>query len=214
MKTLESFPKYLTQLRSTLHFLLRERVDQNTQNLQRGLPPFILKEFLAAHPLDASIPTEHGGRGSHPEEILPVLDAVAYESLPLGLIMGISGALFAEPMAKYAAPEVAAPVFRRIREDGALGGLMITEPDYGTDALNMQTNYRSDGDSYRIAGEKHWAGLSGWADYWLVTARRRGDDGALTRELGFFFADARQPGQLIRVKEYYNNLGLYMIPYG
>jgi len=214
MSSTESFSTYLGRVRETLAFLMRERVDQDRQNLQRGLPPFFLREFLMSRPVDASIPVEHGGRGAAPEEILAVLDSVAYESLPLGLIMGINGALFAEPMAKYAAPEVATPVFRRMREEGALGGLMITEPDFGTDALNMQTAFQRDGDGYRVRGEKHWAGLSGWADYWLVTARRRGDDGKLTREMGFFFADSRQPDQLIRVKEYYNNLGLYMIPYG
>jgi alkylation response protein AidB-like acyl-CoA dehydrogenase len=26
-------------------------------------------------------------------------------------------------------------------------------------------------DNYQINGLKHWAGLTGWADYWLITAR-------------------------------------------
>ncbi len=214
MKTPEPFQKYINRLQNTLQFLMRERMDQNRQNLQRGIPPFFLKEFLAAKPVDVSISREYGGRGANPEEILAVLDTVAYESLPLGLIMGINGALFAEPMSKYADPEVAAPVLKRMREEGALGGLMITEPDYGTDALNMQTHYQLKGDTYHIEGEKHWAGLSGWADYWLVTARKKKEDGTLSRDLGFFFCDSRRPEQLVRVKEYYNNLGLYMIPYG
>ncbi|MCG8478519.1 MAG: acyl-CoA dehydrogenase, partial [Spirochaetales bacterium] len=165
-------------------------------------------------PLDASIPTIHGGRGADPREILSVLEASAYESLPLSLMLAISGALFAEPMAKYADGAVAGPVFERMRHDGALGGLMITEPEYGTDALGMRTHYREDGERFVISGEKHWAGLTGWADYWLVTARRAREDGTLNRAIDFFFCDSRQPDQLIRVEEYYNNLGLYMIPYG
>jgi alkylation response protein AidB-like acyl-CoA dehydrogenase len=91
---------------------------------------------------------------------------------------------------------------------------MITEPDFGTDALNMRTSYQTTNRGYAIRGEKHWAGLTGWADYWLVTARRQNTDGSLHRDIGFFFIDSRQPDQLIRVKEYYHNLGLYMIPYG
>lgn len=210
----EPFSAYLDRYRQTVRFLFRERLDQDRLNLQRGLPPFLLKEILASRPLDASIPLEYGGRGSDAREILAILEASAYESLPLSLIMGISGALFTEPMAKYADKAIAEPVFARLRDEGALGGLMITEPGFGTDALGMTTSYATGPDGYRIRGEKHWAGLSGWADYWIVTARRRAADGSLGRDLGFFFCDSRRPGQLVRVEEYYNNLGLYMIPYG
>ncbi|MEX2442680.1 MAG: acyl-CoA dehydrogenase family protein [Alkalispirochaeta sp.] len=214
MNQAEPFTAYLQRFSETVRFLFRDRIDQNGQNLHRGIPPFILKEVLAQKPLDASIPKEHGGRGADAAEILAVLEAAAYESLPLSLMMGISGALFAEPMAKYADPTVAGPVFVRLRNEGALGGLMITEPDFGTDALNMRTYYQITDGGYAIRGEKHWAGLTGWADYWLVTARRKNEDGSLHRDIGFFFIDSRRPDQLIRVKEYYNNLGLYMIPYG
>lgn len=214
MNQAEPFTTYLQRFVTTVRFLFRDRIDQNDQNLQRGIPPFVLKEVLAQKPLDASIPKKYEGRGADAAEILAVLEAAAYESLPLSLMMGISGALFSEPMAKYAEPAVAAPVFTRLRNEGALGGLMITEPDFGTDALNMRTNYQNTDTGYAIQGEKHWAGLTGWADYWLVTARRRNNDGSLHRDIGFFFIDSRQPDQLIRVKEYYNNLGLYMIPYG
>ncbi len=212
--TVEPFKTYMNRLRETLRFLMYERLDQDRQNLQRGIPPFFLREFLNTRPIDASISTRYGGRGADPAEILSVLDTVAYESLPLGLILGINGALFAEPMSKYADPDIAGPVLKRMREENAMGGLMITEPDYGTDALNMQTSFHRNDDGYHIKGEKHWAGLSGWADYWLVTARRRKEDGSLSREIGFFFCDSRRPEQLVRVEEYYNNLGLYMIPYG
>lgn len=214
MKQAESFPSYLERYSETVRFLFRERIDQDQQNLRRGIPPFVLKEILATRPLEASVPTEYGGRGARAEEILALLEASSYESLPLSLMMGISGALFAEPMSKYAAPDVAAPVLTRLLDDGALGGLMITEPDFGTDALNMRTSYRATPEGFAITGEKHWAGLTGWADYWIVTARPQNADGSLARDIGFFFCDSRHPGQLIQVEEYYNNLGLYMIPYG
>lgn len=210
----EPFASFLDRFKNKLRFLFGERFDQERQNLTRGLPPFFLKEILAMRPLAASIPREYGGRGARAEEILQVLDAGAYESLPLSLILGISGALFAEPISKYAPESVAEPVLERLRNDRALGGMMITEPGYGTDALSMRTRYREVDGGYEISGEKHWAGLTGWADYWLVTARREKEDGSLNRNIDFFFCDSRQPGQLIRVEEYYNNLGLYMIPYG
>ena len=90
---------------------------------------------------------------------------------------------------------------------------MITEPDYGSEALKMQTGYTYDEstNTYSIKGLKHWAGLTGMADYWLMTAREL-KDGELGRDISFFVHDTRNGG--IEVEEYYNNLGLYMLPYG
>jgi alkylation response protein AidB-like acyl-CoA dehydrogenase len=42
-----------------------------------------------------------------------------------------------------------------------MGGLMITEPDYGSDALNMKTQNKLEGEKYHIKGTKHWQGLTG-----------------------------------------------------
>ena len=92
---------------------------------------------------------------------------------------------------------------------------MITEPEHGSGALGMQTAYTTTRrDSYHIQGTKHWAGLTGWADYWLLTARARATNGELRRDIDFFVCDVNAPGQHIEVEEVYKNLGLRMIPYG
>jgi len=95
-----------------------------------------------------------------------------------------------------------------------MGGLMITEPDHGSDALNMQTSNVKIGSNYHIKGIKHWQGLTGMADYWLITSRNKEETGELNRDIDFFICDVQQPNQRIQVKEYYNNIGLYPIPYG
>ncbi len=76
-------------------------------------------------------------------------------------------ALFLEPVAKYAQEAVKEDVFNRFLTQQIMGGLMITEPDYGSDALNMQTSNVRTGSHYHIQGTKHWQGLTGMADYWL-----------------------------------------------
>ncbi len=47
-----------------------------------------------------------------------------------------------------------------------------------------------------------------------MTSRKKLDDGTLQRDIYFFFCDAQQPGQTLYVEEYFNNIGLYPIPYG
>lgn len=91
---------------------------------------------------------------------------------------------------------------------------MITEPDFGTDALSMRTSFLQSDKGYSIKGSKHWGGLTGLADFWLVTARRDKGGDNLARDIDLFIVEKSQPGQEIEVEEYYHKLGLFLIPYG
>lgn len=218
------FPEITAQNQSSAAFLNRvkksiedifvpgEKTDK--MSIRRGLADEHLSHILNTQPLAAAIPVEYGGRGGHLEENLALLSIAAYESLPLSLTFGINSALFLQPFAKYAREEVKAPVFKRFLEDNNMGGLMITEPDHGSDALNMDTAHVLLNDRYHLKGRKHWAGLTGKADFWLLTARRKNAQGILERDIDFFLCDQHQPEQKIHVEEYFENLGLYQIPYG
>ncbi len=211
----KSFSEFLDRYRSRLTQLFESRTTADRLNLNRGLPPFAMNLVREVDPLSVYIPTEYGGRGNNISECLSILEATGYESLPLCLTIGINGGLFLQPLGKYGNESIKRPIFEQFTRNKKMGGLMITEPDHGSDALSMQTAYTATGnDSYHIEGTKHWAGLTGWADYWLLTARARATDGNLRRDIDFFVCDVNAPGQHIEVEEVYRNLGLRMIPYG
>jgi alkylation response protein AidB-like acyl-CoA dehydrogenase len=209
-----SFDVYLANYREQLHNLFSLRTDLNELSLNRGLPPYVLRGILACGPLASFIPEEYGGRGGKVWESLSVLEASSYVSLPLSLMIGINGALFLQPLANYGNDSVKRDIFERFIRQQNMGGLMITEPDFGSDALRMQTAFREHEDHYHIRGTKHWAGLTGWADCWLITARREDKNGQLARDVDFFVYDNSGIDQGIVVEEYFENLGLYMLPYG
>ncbi len=210
----EDFSVFLSAYREKLRQVFHVRADIEQLSLRRGLPPFVMREIRSCDPLSVYIPTAYGGRGGHVHEGLAVLAASSYESLALSLTFGINWALFLQPVAKYGQEVVKMPIFQRFLRDKHMGGLMITEPDYGSDALNMQTAYVEHDGHYHLQGIKHWGGLTGWAEFWLITARERGQDGNLQRDIDFFICDVNSPGQEIEVEEFFENLGLYMIPYG
>ncbi len=210
----ENFSEFLQKLENTLKSVFYERADINTFSQQRGLPPLVMREIMATNPFSVAVPSEYGGRGVKVHEILSVMSAASYESLPLSLTFGINMALFMQPVAKYANESVKPGIFKRFLEKQNMGGLMITEPDFGSDALGMQTSNSKSGNHYHIKGTKHWQGLTGMADYWLITSRAINKDGELNRDIDFFVADVTQQGQQVKVEEYFDNLGLYMIPYG
>jgi alkylation response protein AidB-like acyl-CoA dehydrogenase len=208
------FDAFLTDFKTRLQHLFHVRADIDKISLKRGMPPFLLREILASNPLSIFIPATYGGRGGQIHQGLALLAAASYESLPLSLGFGINWALFLQPVAKYACESIRQPVFDGFLTQQKMGGLMITEPDYGSDALHMQSSYTQVGEHYAIQGVKHWAGLTGWADYWLLTARQKSASGQLARDVDFFICDVAAPQQSIQVEEVFENLGVYLLPYG
>ena len=208
------FSQFLESLKEKMKQVFHVRADIDQLSLKRGLPPFVMREIMSVNPLSVGIPTQYGGRGGVMKENLGLLATASYESLALSLTFGINSALFLQPFGKFGQDEVKAPVFNRFLNDKAMGGLMITEPDYGSDALNMQTSYTESGSKYHLKGKKHWAGLTGWADFWLLSARQQSKSEKLQRDIDFFLCDVTAPGQNIVVEEFFENLGLYAIPYG
>ena len=209
-----SFSEFLDNLKEKMKQVFHVRADIDQLSLKRGLPPFVMREIMSVNPLSVGIPKQYGGRGGVMKENIGLLAAASYESLALSLTFGINSALFLQPFGKFGQEKVKANVFNRFLNEKAMGGLMITEPDYGSDALNMQTSYTESGSKYHLKGKKHWAGLTGWADFWLLSARQQSKSEKLQRDIDFFLCDVTAPGQNIVVEEFFENLGLYAIPYG
>src|SRR6056297_3210426 len=184
----EPLDAFLERYGRVLRRVFRNPTEDVRRHLVRGLPPSELREVLAQRPLSVFIPARHGGRGEHVHEGLAMLERTAYDSLAMSLTLGINGALFLQPVAKYGSDAIHGPIFERFLDHQNMGGLMMTEPGYGSDALSMQTSWTQEGDRYRIHGTKHWAGLTGLA--------------------------AHRSGEAVVVEERFENLGLYAIPYG
>lgn len=208
------FQQFINNIRGTLRDLISNEADLETVNHLEGLPRKLLDPILASSPQSIFIPKAHGGDGGIPSRCLTLLETVSYESIAVGLMLGINGSLFLDPIAKYGSEVAKKRVFGRFLQENVLGGLMITEPDFGTDALAMQTFYQETDQEAHIQGDKHWGGLTGLADFWLMTARKKRQNGALSRDVDLFICEMNQPGQRIVVESYYHKLGLFLIPYG
>jgi alkylation response protein AidB-like acyl-CoA dehydrogenase len=210
----QTFDEMISSLKSTLKDLFDERNQDIARLKTRGLTTEELRSIMKCRPLSVAIPKEFGGRGLNVRECLKVLETASYESIPLTLIFGINIALFLEPVAKYGAGMPRAGIYADFLENGAMGGLMISEPGHGSDALNMMTSHHTVDDMVHIKGQKHWQGLSGDADYWLVASRESRAGSSLSRDISLFVTDNAQPSQHIPLIERYENNGLLPISYG
>lgn len=210
----QNFDDFISSYREKLRSLFEQQDVRDNLMLNRRFPDEVLDEIRSCKPLSTFIGSEYGGRGGHVHECLSMLEESSYQSLPLSLTFGINGALFLQPLQRYGNEGIKQGIFDRFLSGESLGGLMITEPDFGSDALSMQTSYTKTDQNYDIKGTKHWGGLTGMADYWLITARKKLEDEQLARDIDFFVCDVRAAGQEIEVEELFNNLGLYPIQYG
>ncbi|MBU2644129.1 acyl-CoA/acyl-ACP dehydrogenase [bacterium] len=208
------FQQFVQTFQDRVRDRLSKQAAYETVNYLEGLPRDLLDPLLELSPLSVFVPKAYGGDGGTPARCLALLEATSYESIAVGLMLGISGSLFLDPVAKYGNETVKAHVFKRFLQEKVLGGLMITEPDFGTDALALQTAYQVSDGLCHIQGEKHWGGLTGLADFWLMTARQQKSNGKLARDVDLFICEMAQPGQRIVVESYYHKLGLFLIPYG
>ena len=209
-----SFRQLLDDFQASMKRAFHEenKIDQFCST--RGVPPAVFKELMSGNPLALCIPKEYGGFGGNVKENIAFVSAAAYESLALALTLGINNALFIQPLAKYGQETAKLKIFGRFLNTSCMGGLMITEPKFGSDALNMNTSFTEQDGFFHIQGKKHWAGLTGMADFWILTARKKSASGGLMRDIDMFICDVNAPRQNIRVEEYFENLGLYQIPYG
>ena len=173
-----------------------------------------IKSTMEFNPFKIFVKKEFGGYGGSVKDGLSLLSLASYDSLQLTLVYGINWALFIQPLQKYGSDQARKEILKKVCDDKMIGGLMITEPDYGSDALNMKTQNINKGDHYHITGQKHWGGLTGIADYWVLTTRELKDNGNLGRDIDFFVSDNNATNQKIDVSKYYHTGGLEIITYG
>jgi alkylation response protein AidB-like acyl-CoA dehydrogenase len=209
-----SFKQILKEFKASMRRAFHEEDEIERFCSTRGMPPAVLEELMSGNPLALCIPEQYGGFGGSIKENIAFMSAAAYESLPLSLILGINNALFIQPVAKYGQEVVKQELFNQFLNERCMGGLMITEPGFGSDALNMQTSFSEQDGFFHLKGTKHWAGLTGMAELWVLTARKEAGQNNLMRDIDMFICDVKAPRQKIIVEEYFENLGLYQIPYG
>jgi alkylation response protein AidB-like acyl-CoA dehydrogenase len=210
----ENIKSFINECQVALRNALTTYPEIETTNYLQGLPKELVKKIFGVQPLSLFIPKSYGGRGGSVQDRLALLEAISYESLAVGLMMGINGSLFLEPVSKYAQATTKIETYNSFLNSSSLGGLMITEPDFGTDALSMRTSYSQTGNQFHLRGAKHWGGLTGLADFWIVTGRKIKSNNKLARDIDLFVVDRNKREQNISVDEYYHKLGLFLIPYG
>ena len=120
--------------------------------------------------LGVNLPEEHGGGGGGLGDVAAVLEEVASAGCPL-LLMVVSPAICGTVIARYGTPAQQQRWLPGIADGTATMAFAITEPDAGTNAHNITTTARRDGDAWVLTGRKVYISGLDEAENVLVVAR-------------------------------------------
>ncbi len=150
-----------------------------------------------------TIPEEYGGLGGDYVTYSLAMEELGRADSALRGIVSVSSGLVGKSILFHGSEEQKQEWLPQLAEATKLGCFGLTEPDVGSDAGNLTTRARRDGDDYVIDGQKLYITNGTWADVALVFARTGGEG---PRGISAFLVPTDAPG--FEAREIKGKLGL------
>ncbi|RBY97778.1 acyl-CoA dehydrogenase [Blastococcus sp. TF02-8] len=145
--------------------------------------------------LGLSVPEEYGGGGQGLLELAVACETLAASGGTAGIFLYILTPGFgAMTLARHGTPEQKAAILPGVADGSVQFALGLTEPDAGSNALEISTQARRDGEDFLIRGQKVWiSGLEN-ADWMIAVTRTIPAAEARPRTAGFtlFLVDVKE----------------------
>jgi isovaleryl-CoA dehydrogenase len=169
-----------TALRDAVRKFVRKDVWPIASAMDRddAFPREVFGRLGADGYLGPTIPTEYGGLGLGYRAQAIVLEEIARASPALALSVGAHSNLFADNLARNGTPEQRAEFLPPIASGAEVGGLALTEPDAGSDAVAIRTRAVRSGAGWVLNGTKQFITNGPVADVLLVYAKTAPEKGA------------------------------------
>lgn len=148
---------------------LRER-DRDAKSDRKAL-----EKMAEAGLTGVSIPEKYCGSGTDYVSLGIVCEEVERADTSVRVVMSVHSGLHCMTLMQWGTEEQKQRWLPDLAKGNKFGAFGLTEPNAGSDAINITTRARKDGDSYILNGQKTWISLSDYADQFLVIARMEGD---------------------------------------
>ena len=162
-------------------------------------PRHVWDKLAEAGYLGIPIDPEYGGTGGDILDMVIVVEEMAKKSASIALTFMMSSCFGAKALAFAGNTEQKQEFLPRLARGEAMFAISVTEPDGGTDVLNvMKTTARAEGDDFIINGSKVWTTCAHLADYMVVYARTDPQAAKKTQGITIFLVDPKTAGIEIR----------------
>lgn len=199
-------PERLQALIDDVRAFVRERWHPIEDQVERDdeVPPAIVDELRRKGYFGWSIPEAYGGLGLTTEELVLCAMELSQASVALRARVGTNTGIGSEALVADGTDEQKRRWLPRIARGELTGCLALTEPEAGSEASNVQTTARREGDHYVLDGTKRFITNAPLADVFTVIARTedgtRGSNG-----LSAFIVERGTPG--LRTGPAYRKMG-------
>ena len=178
-------------IRDTARRIAREKVAPRSQELDESgvYPEDIFQVFAEAGLLGLTIPEKYGGSGAGFLALALAVEETAKHDNACSLILLLS-ALSTQPINLGGSEEQKQEWLSKSATGAIKGAFCLTEPNTGSDAQNLESRARRDGDDYIVNGEKMYISGGNVANYVCYFARS-GDNGS---GISAFIVPTESPG--------------------
>jgi acyl-CoA dehydrogenase len=166
-------PQQLETLLAEVRSFVRERWHPVEEEVARRdeVPDAIVRELRSRGFFGWSIPQAYGGLGLTTEELVLAAFEVSQASVALRARVGTNTGIGSEALVADGTEEQKARWLPGMAAGELTGCLALTEPDAGSEASNVQTVARKDGDGYVLSGTKRFITNAPIAQLFTVLAR-------------------------------------------
>jgi glutaryl-CoA dehydrogenase (non-decarboxylating) len=131
----------------------------------------MLEKMGEAGLLGVSIPEAYGGTGTDYISLGLVCEELERADSTARVVMSVHSGLHSLTLYQWGTEEQRKRFLPDLASGKKVGAFGLTEPDAGSDAVNLRTTAVLDGDHYVLNGEKTWISLADYADQFLVIAK-------------------------------------------
>ncbi|MEE8335440.1 MAG: acyl-CoA dehydrogenase family protein [Candidatus Neomarinimicrobiota bacterium] len=150
------------------------------------------------------VPEEWGGAGMDTISYTLAIEEISKVDASAGVIMSVNNSLVCQMLLYFGDKFQKEKYLKELALGTALGAFSLSEPQSGSDAGNMRTFARREGNNYIINGTKNWITNGISCDIVLLTCLT--EKGVGTKGISTFIIEKGMPGFKVGKKE--NKLGI------
>jgi alkylation response protein AidB-like acyl-CoA dehydrogenase len=172
----------------------RDRVAPRAAAIDAGgaFPVELVREAGRLGLMGVTIPAERGGAGRDYVSYALAVEAVAFASATLAVILTVNNSLVAEPLLEFGSAGQQERWLQKLASGEAVGSFALSEEQAGSDAANQKTLARRDGKEYVLTGRKVWVANAEAADVAIVFANV--EPAERKRNISAFLVPMNSPG--------------------
>ncbi|UWU18572.1 acyl-CoA dehydrogenase family protein (plasmid) [Rhizobium sullae] len=195
------------QIRDLARDFARERLAPGAaaRDREHTYPRDELKEMGELGMLGMLVPEAYGGSDTGTVAYAAAIEEIAAGDGPCSTIMSVHSSVGCVPILKFGSEEQKQRFLPRLASGEWIGGFALTEPQAGSDASNLRSRARRDGDHYVLDGAKQF--ITSGKNGQIIIVFAVTDPKAGKKGITAFIVPTDTPGyEVVRIEE---KLGLH-----